>query len=158
MINPTAGCNTVLQLNMGEGKSSVIAPMVASALSDGTKLVRVVVLKSLAGQMFQVLAERLTGLTNRRIFYMPFSRKMKSGMDEIQQVQALFQTCLDVGGILVAQPEVTRLLLYLFDSILIVSDRSLSASSTSGITNGHLILSHMTRVVSSNLLRIMCSR
>ncbi|KAG8950798.1 hypothetical protein FRC03_012736, partial [Tulasnella sp. 419] len=38
MIAPSSQENTVLQLNMGEGKSSVIVPMVAAALSDGNKL------------------------------------------------------------------------------------------------------------------------
>ncbi|THH06264.1 hypothetical protein EW146_g9666, partial [Bondarzewia mesenterica] len=55
MIAPSSGENTALQLNMGEGKSSVIVPLVSAALADGTSLVRVVVLKSLSNQMFQLL-------------------------------------------------------------------------------------------------------
>jgi hypothetical protein len=34
MRNPPGGCNSVLQLNCGEGKSSVIVPMVAATLAD----------------------------------------------------------------------------------------------------------------------------
>ena len=45
LITPSSGKNSVLQLNMGEGKSSVIVPIVAWALADGKKLVRIVVLK-----------------------------------------------------------------------------------------------------------------
>ena len=48
MITPSSSQNTVLQLNMGEGKSHVIVPLVAVALADSHKLVRVVVLKPLA--------------------------------------------------------------------------------------------------------------
>jgi hypothetical protein len=105
MIAPRKGQNAVLQLNMGEGKSSVIVPMVATALANGLKFVRVIVLKSLANQMFQLLVERLTGLANRRIFYMPFSRTAKLGTQEIMLIQKLYKKCMEVGGILVTQPE-----------------------------------------------------
>ena len=74
MTTPSSGQNTLVQLNMGEGKSSVIMPMVAAALSDGNQLVRVVVLKSLARQMFSLLLQRLSGLAERQILYLPFSR------------------------------------------------------------------------------------
>ena len=39
--------NRLLQLNMGEGKTAVIVPMVIVALADGVRLVRVTVLSSL---------------------------------------------------------------------------------------------------------------
>jgi hypothetical protein len=65
-----------MQLNMGQGKSSVIVPIIAAALADRKKLIRVVVLKSLAPQMFHLLVEKLGGLLNRRIFYMPISRSL----------------------------------------------------------------------------------
>lgn len=45
MREPPKYANAVMQLNMGEGKSSVIVPIVAAHLADGAKLVRVVVAK-----------------------------------------------------------------------------------------------------------------
>ncbi|KAF5362612.1 hypothetical protein D9758_009561 [Tetrapyrgos nigripes] len=105
MIAPSSGQNTVLQLNMGEGKSSVIVPLVAAALADGKKLVRVVVLKPLAGQMFQLLVERLSSLANRRIFYMPFSRKIRVGAEQVAEIQKSYETCMKEGGIWIVQPE-----------------------------------------------------
>ncbi|KAG1751783.1 hypothetical protein EDB19DRAFT_1893122 [Suillus lakei] len=78
MISPRSGDNTALQLHMGEGKSSVIVPICCAALADRSNL---------AVQMFQLLVERVGGLTNRRIFYLPFSQ------------------CKAVGGILVTQPD-----------------------------------------------------
>jgi Protein of unknown function (DUF3638) len=67
MVAPTGSSNqnTVHQLNMGEGKSSVIVPMISTALADGRIFVRVVVLKSLSSQMFRLLVDRLSGLLNR---------------------------------------------------------------------------------------------
>ncbi|KAI0920155.1 hypothetical protein AcV5_009969 [Taiwanofungus camphoratus] len=105
MAYPTAARNVVLQLNMGEGKSSVIIPLVAAELADGHKLVRVVVLKPLASQMFQLLVERLGGLANRRIFYMPFSRKIKTDLSRAQLIRNLYEICAQTRGILLVQPE-----------------------------------------------------
>jgi hypothetical protein len=105
MISPSSGGNTALQLHMGEGKSSVIVPICCAALADHSKLVRVVVLKPLAVQMFQLLVERLGGLTNRRIFYLPFSRSLRITPAHAEEIQSLFAECQGVGGILVAQPD-----------------------------------------------------
>ena len=79
--------------------------MVAAALADGQKLVRVIVLKSLSSQMFQLLVGRLSGLVNRRIFYMPFSRAVKPDGVQVQLIKNLYKDCLRLGGILVVQPE-----------------------------------------------------
>lgn len=76
-MSPSSGGNSVMQLNMGLGKSSVIVPITAVALADRTRLVRVIVLKPLAMQMFQLLVKKLGGMLNRRIFYMPISRSLK---------------------------------------------------------------------------------
>ena len=105
MISPPENKNSVMQLCMGEGKTSVIVPIVASSLADGTKLVRVVVLKPLSGQMFQTLVQKLGGLVNRRIFFMPFSRKTVLGKEQIEIVWRLYNDCMQSGGILLVQPE-----------------------------------------------------
>ncbi|KAF5335877.1 hypothetical protein D9758_017243 [Tetrapyrgos nigripes] len=105
MINPSQARNSVLQLNMGEGKSSVIVPMIASSMADGSKLVRVVVLKALCNQMFQLLVDRVSNLVNRRVFYMPFSRRLKIDETVIATIQSLYEECMKKGGILVVQPE-----------------------------------------------------
>ncbi|TFK34223.1 hypothetical protein BDQ12DRAFT_727128 [Crucibulum laeve] len=105
MIMPSSNQNTALQLNMGEGKSSVIVPLVATCLADGKKLVRIVVLRPLARQMFQILVDRLGGLANRRIFYMPFSRDVKLGPQEAQHIHAMYEECCQTRGILVFQPD-----------------------------------------------------
>ncbi|KAF8970976.1 hypothetical protein BDZ97DRAFT_1901937 [Flammula alnicola] len=123
MITPSSRQHTVLQLNMGEGKSHVIVPLVAVALADSHKLVRVVVLKPLAGQMFHLLVERISGLANRRIFYLPFSRDVTMNVRQIQHIRNLFQECARVQGVLVAQPE------HILSFRLMVIDRMLSSGS-----------------------------
>ncbi|QRV92773.1 kinase-like protein [Ceratobasidium sp. AG-Ba] len=105
MISPSSTTNTVLQLNMGEGKSSVIVPIVAAALADSTRLVRVIVLKPLWNQMFHLLVSRLSGLVNRRIYYLPFGRHIHVGESQAKQIQDMYMECMREGGILLAQPE-----------------------------------------------------
>ena len=123
MLDPFSGDSTILQLNMGEGKSHVIVPLVAVALADSQKLVRVVVLKPLANQMFHLLVERISGLANRRVFYLPFSRDIAMDEQKIQDIHNLFQECARVQGVLVAQPE------HILSFRLMVIDRMLSSGS-----------------------------
>ncbi|KAI0029346.1 hypothetical protein K488DRAFT_56572 [Vararia minispora EC-137] len=105
MIKPSSGRNTLFQLNMGEGKSSVIVPFASASLADGEKFVRVVVLKALSNQMFDLLVGRLCGLTNRRVYYVPFSRSVPASTEIVQNIQSVYEQCTRTGGVLVTQPE-----------------------------------------------------
>jgi Protein of unknown function (DUF3638)/Protein of unknown function (DUF3645) len=105
MISPSSGANSILQLNMGEGKSSVIVPIVAAALADGQKLVRIVVLKPLSTQMFHVLLKKLAGMLGRRIFHMPISRSVRLDVHKAEEIRNLCQECMRTGGVLLVQPE-----------------------------------------------------
>ncbi|KAJ6485692.1 hypothetical protein C8R45DRAFT_997523 [Mycena sanguinolenta] len=105
MMSPESLGNALMQLNMGEGKSSVIVPIISAALADGEQLVRVIVLKPLAAQMFQLLKQRVCTLANRRLFYLPFSRDVPLDLTKIRQIFNLFKECVRSGGILLCQPE-----------------------------------------------------
>lgn len=105
MRDPPESRNAVMQLNMGEGKSSVIVPIVASALADGKRLVRVFVAKPQSKQMFQMLTSKLGGLLNRVIFQLPFSRSLQVNNDEALSIRRMLEACRDVGGVLLVQPE-----------------------------------------------------
>lgn len=105
MRSPEGGRNAVMQLNMGEGKSSVIVPMVATALADGSRLVRVIVGKPQSRQMYQMLISKLGGLLDRQIFHMPFSRAVKVETTEILAMRGMFEACKNNGGIFLMQPE-----------------------------------------------------
>ena len=105
MIAPRSGDNMAMQLNMGEGKSSVIVPMVAVVLANGDQLVRVIVPKPSTAQTLHVLADRLGGLTNRRIYYLPFSRSLKVDYWKVASLRQIMLECMRERGILVVQPE-----------------------------------------------------
>ena len=108
IMSPQSGENTVMQVNMGEGKSSVIIPIAAAALADGEQLVRVIVPKALTIQMFNLLVTCLGGLTNRPIYHLPFSRtpdhygRVSLQIDDLHR---LMSQCMAERGILLVQPE-----------------------------------------------------
>lgn len=105
MRNPEGSKNAVMQLNMGEGKSSVIVPIVATDLADGQKLVRVIVAKPQAKELLRTLVSKLSGLLNRRIYHMPVNRSLRLTAPEVRQLAQLFDECRKQGGILLCQPE-----------------------------------------------------
>ncbi|CZS79317.1 unnamed protein product [Fusarium graminearum] len=105
MLSPPEHRNGVLQLNMGEGKSTVIVPMVATALADGCKMVRVIVAKPQAKQMHQMLVSKLAGLLNRPVYLLPFSRDIKMDAQRADSIQRLVNGCMAEGGILMVQLE-----------------------------------------------------
>lgn len=81
-----------MQLNMGEGKSSVIVPIVAVALANSDQLVRVIVPKALTAQVFRLLVDRLGVLTNRRIYFVPFSHSLEVNRQKVARSVKLCQT------------------------------------------------------------------
>jgi hypothetical protein len=105
MRHRPAGGNAVMQLNMGEGKSSVIVPIVAAALADGSRLVRVIVSKPQSKQMFEMLLSKLGGMLGRRIYRLPFSRALKINSTEAEYILKMCRECMKTNGVLLVQPE-----------------------------------------------------
>jgi len=94
-----------MQLNMGEGKSSVIVPTIAASLAQGELLVRVIVARSQSRQMFQMLVSKLGGLLNRRVYHMPFSRVLKLNASQADTLGKIYQECMANRGLMLVQPE-----------------------------------------------------
>ncbi|CAF1186849.1 unnamed protein product [Rotaria sordida] len=108
MIQPNASStqNIVMQLNMGEGKTSVILPMLAVNLSSSNStLVRIIVLKSLFPTNYQSLRYKLGGLLNQRIFSFACRRDMNFNSQQINQIHKRFQQALCNCDILLTSPE-----------------------------------------------------
>lgn len=105
MRSPPEDQNSVMQLNMGEGKSSVIVPVVAAALADGSRLVRVVVAKPQSSQMTHMLISRLGSLINRPVYYLPISRSIRLSSSDVVTLRGMLDDCQSKGGVLLVQPE-----------------------------------------------------
>lgn len=105
MISPPDNQNSVMQLLMGEGKSSVIVPIVATVLSNGSQILRTIVAKPQAKQMHQMLESKLSGLLDRPVFRMPFSRAVRMDKNRAAVIRQLAMQCMEDGGVLLVQPE-----------------------------------------------------
>ncbi|KAK1982971.1 hypothetical protein LZ30DRAFT_780902 [Colletotrichum cereale] len=104
-ISPASGTNSVLQMNMGQGKTSCIIPMVAAALADRQNLVRVIVPKALLLQTAQLLQARLGGLLDRQVRHIPFSRRTPTQENIIRAYHRAHRTMMKQAGVMVCQPE-----------------------------------------------------
>ncbi|KAI6353477.1 hypothetical protein MCOR32_010878 [Pyricularia oryzae] len=89
---------------MGEGKSSVIVPLVVFLLADGTQLVRVIVAKPQSKQMLQMLLAKLGGLLDVHVFQLPFSRALRLDPAKVNDIAADLNRCMRKDGILLEVP------------------------------------------------------
>lgn len=105
MRDISSGRNAVMQLNMGEGKSSVIVPMVAAHLADRSHLVCVIIAKPQSRQMLQMLVSKLGGLLGQPVYLMPVSHSLRLTVTEADAIFHMCQNCMEGGGVLLVQPE-----------------------------------------------------
>ncbi|KAF7513901.1 hypothetical protein GJ744_006515 [Endocarpon pusillum] len=119
-IAPTSGSNAVLQMNMGQGKTSCIIPMVAAMLADTKQLMRVIVPKSLLLKTAQLLQARLGGLLGREVRHVPFSRKTPTSSETIKAFFNLHKQVMASSGVIVALPE--HILSFMLSGIQRLSD------------------------------------
>ena len=105
MISPTCKKNNLLQLSMGEGKTSVVTPLVLASLANGQDLCRLLVLKPLIRQTHTLLAQRICGLLNQPLYFMPFSRETPMDSELGTKIMSLFKECIANHGVLLVQPE-----------------------------------------------------
>lgn len=105
MRTPPNGKNVTMQLNMGEGKSSIIVPIIAAHLANGSRLVRVIVTKPQAKELHRILVTKLGGWLGKRVYYMPFSRSLRLTANDCISLDSIYRDCMKSGGVLLAQPE-----------------------------------------------------
>ena len=105
MTSPSNSGSFCLQMNMGQGKSSIIIPMVVAQLADSKNLVRVVVPRPLLLQTAQLLQARLGGLIGRKIKHLPFSRRSSTSIHDTDLYRNLHLQMLREGGVMLTLPE-----------------------------------------------------
>ncbi|KAJ8061235.1 hypothetical protein OCU04_010307 [Sclerotinia nivalis] len=125
-ISPSSKSNSVLQMNMGQGKTSIIVPMVACKLANSERLVRIIVPKPLLVPTAQLLQARLGSLLGRSILHLPFSRKTPT--DTVKTYFNLHKTALQNSGIAIALPE--HILSFRLSGLQRLSDGHLNEGST----------------------------
>jgi len=105
MIAPSTNANFVLQMNMGQGKSSVVIPMVVAQLANAKNLVRVVVPRPLLQQTAQLLQARLGGLVGRKTKHVPFSRRSSTEISNLKAYHNIHVDMLQSRGVMLTLPE-----------------------------------------------------
>ncbi|KAK6495019.1 hypothetical protein TWF481_003047 [Arthrobotrys musiformis] len=119
-IQPASGSNSVLQMNMGQGKTSCIMPMAASVLADSKRLLRVVVPRALLLQTVQMIHARLGGLVGREVRHVPFSRQTSTAGEAIKTFHDIHLKILKSSGLMICLPEHT--LSFMLSSLQRLSD------------------------------------
>ena len=114
-----SGDKRVLQLNMGEGKTSVICPLVVSSLANKKQVVQLTFLTSLLETHGQELTIRLGGLLEQRVYYFPCNRQIDFTKDLVQKMIQKFTECRQERGCIVTVPEHRLSMLLKFEELCI---------------------------------------
>eukprot|EP00903_Cladosiphon_okamuranus_P011180 g10551.t1 len=99
----------IVQLNMGEGKTRVILPLLVlhwAVPSEKGAVVRLHFLSALIGEAFDYLHHILTGtLLEHPLFLMPFNRDVQLTLDQAQAMRGSLERCRRAGGAVLITPE-----------------------------------------------------
>nr|XP_018914729.1 PREDICTED: uncharacterized protein LOC109042446 [Bemisia tabaci] len=118
------------QLNMGEGKSSVILPLLSYNLANGNHILRINVLSALLITMKEFLRQRFSGLIRKHIYTLPFDRQTEIPSEHIALISEMLRTCQSNKHILLVTPE-HRLCLQLKErELLLESQQQMDATNT----------------------------
>ena len=123
-ISPASGTNSLLQMRMGAGKSSLIIPMAAAVLADVRSLCRIIVPSPLLLQMAQLLQSRLGGLLGRSIKHVPFARRTSTRPETTKLFHSIHQRIMEHSGVMLCLPE--HLLSFMLSGQQRLADRRIS--------------------------------
>ncbi|XP_055310983.1 uncharacterized protein LOC129573873 [Sitodiplosis mosellana] len=96
--------HSVMQLNMGEGKTAVIAPIIAAVLANGKQACQITVLKSLFATNLKSYRRYLGGMLNRRMYVFPCRRDMPIA-NFVDQMMSIYEECKQMKGVILTTPE-----------------------------------------------------
>ncbi|PRW58669.1 hypothetical protein C2E21_2704 [Chlorella sorokiniana] len=103
----------IVQLNMGEGKTRVVVPMLVLNWANGENLVRLTLLPALLEEAYEHLHCVLSASAlRRRLFVLPFHRDVQPTAGLLGAMHAALVHCQQSGGVLLTTPE-RRLSLHL---------------------------------------------
>ena len=104
--NPPSQSNSVLQANMGLGKTSVIMPCIVAHLAGRRKnVVRVIVPRALLSQTSTLLHGRVGRLLGSNVLHLPYSRQVDHSEETTETFLRLHKGAKASGSIILAAPE-----------------------------------------------------
>ena len=96
----------ITQLNMGEGKTRIILPMLVLHLSQPERLVRLHFLSQLIDEAYYYLHRHLTAsLMCRRLLRLPFHRDVKLTVQHVAMMHDCLTRCMRASGVVCVAPE-----------------------------------------------------
>ncbi|KAJ2891475.1 uncharacterized protein MKZ38_000327 [Zalerion maritima] len=126
IILPPSGSNSVLQMNMGQGKTSCIVPMAMALLASKTQLPRLIVPKALLLQTAQMVQSRLGGLVGREVRSISFSRQTPTTPTMLRLYSEIHQEVLGLHGLILATPD--HILSFKLSGLQKVADSKMDAA------------------------------
>ena len=123
IISPASGRNSVLQMNMGQGKTSSIVPMAMAILGNKKKLARLIVPKALLLQTAQTIQSRLGGLAGREIRHVAYFRHTPTTPVMRRLYADLHKEVLNCCGVILTTPE--HVLSYKLSGLQLLADSKL---------------------------------
>ncbi|RAH70417.1 uncharacterized protein BO66DRAFT_451362 [Aspergillus aculeatinus CBS 121060] len=94
-----------MQLNIGEGKTTVITLMAALCLADGSEIPRIIVPKPLLRQSWNLPTQQLGGILGRPVYQIPFFRETSIHKVMIRNLRTIYDECKQSRGILLTLSE-----------------------------------------------------
>ena len=104
-ILSSAHGNRLLQLNMGQGKTAVIIPLVLCVAARGNCVTRATVLPSLFATNAADWQDKLGGLLDRRVYTFCSRRDLKFGMKQAQMMMGTLKRIKRDRHVIVSIPE-----------------------------------------------------
>jgi hypothetical protein len=100
--------SSIFQLNMGEGKTRVILPILYLYLGRASsgRLLRMHFLSQLLGEAYHFLHRHLTAsLLCRRLCELPFHRQVEMNLDHVESMYECLKRCMESGSAVLVAPE-----------------------------------------------------
>ncbi|KAL4512507.1 hypothetical protein ABPG72_020344 [Tetrahymena utriculariae] len=97
--------NSIYQLNMGEGKTSVILMLLCQMIANGKNIIRINCMESLYGIMQDILRNKFSDLLRKKIYILPFSRDIDFTEENILKLEKILSEIRDQKGVLLMTPE-----------------------------------------------------
>lgn len=89
--------HSVMQLNMGEGKTAVIVPILATYLANDEHACQVTVLRSLFATNLKLLRQCLGGMLNQKVYTFPCRRDLPVN-EHIDKMLDMYKECKEQKG------------------------------------------------------------
>ncbi|CAF1375327.1 unnamed protein product [Adineta ricciae] len=96
--------NSIYQLNMGEGKTSVILIILSEILANTKQIVRINCLEPLIGVMYELLRNKFSRLLQKKIYMLPYSRGVLFSIENLEKIKEILIECQREKHILLVTP------------------------------------------------------